>query len=400
MTDFKAAGCGGPAYARVVSASCIFVLCIILIAGLWPLHVPTNEVSWLKNQDGLLFGRYGSVVSTSTFRGNDSKDHSSCSLEIWLAPTRIDNTKTILSFEGSAHPGNPFSLHQDKDGLHIERPNVDTKGISRTAWIKVDGVFHENNPVFVTITLRKEDTSVYLDGVLAKVSPILGISTSNFTGRLVIADSATAHDSWPGRILGLGIYQSWLTPAKVAQHYESWTRTRRPALAEDEAPVALYLFNEGKGKVVHNQLDPATDLIIPSHYFVLHPGFLVAPWREYKPTWSYWQDFVINIAGFVPLGVCLAAYFSSVHVTSWPRVTTIVLGFAVSLTIEVLQAFLPTRSSGVTDLLTNSLGTAIGVIFYSVSFTQTLLSKSRDNLANCLEDSSRVNASSSTSVSV
>ncbi len=39
---------------------------------------------------------------------------------------------------------------------------------------------------------------------------------------------------------------------------------------------------------------------------------------------------------------------------------TILLGFCVSLTIELTQAYLPTRGSSLLDVINNTLGTAIG----------------------------------------
>jgi glycopeptide antibiotics resistance protein len=67
------------------------------------------------------------------------------------------------------------------------------------------------------------------------------------------------------------------------------------------------------------------------------------------------------------LGFLLCAYFTSVRQVKHGVWAVIVLSAIVSFTIEVLQAYLPTRDSGPTDVITNSLGTAVGAGLYRIA---------------------------------
>jgi VanZ family protein len=363
-------------YGRLVTFGCAGVLAVTLTAGLAPFHAPKNDVEWLAGQNGIEFGRHGTLLSAAPFRPGISAN-SSGSIEIWLEPALAAKRKTILSFDGSAHPGEPFAVLQDKSGIEVRRHNIDSAGTVRTGICDVAGVFHRNQPVFLTVTLAEHQTSVYVNGVSAKTCAVAGSSANNFTGKLVIANSPIVSNSWPGKLMGLAIYGEQLSPAETAQDYSGWTRQGKPELAASHVPAAVYSLEEHGGAVAHNQLDAATDLRIPEHYVVLHPAFLSPPWREYRPRWSYWADVAVNIAGLIPWGFCLAAYFYSVRRIHNVALWIVFLGFAVSLTIEVLQSWLPTRSSGTTDLFTNMLGTALGLLLYRWSAAQRLITKIR-----------------------
>jgi glycopeptide antibiotics resistance protein len=62
-----------------------------------------------------------------------------------------------------------------------------------------------------------------------------------------------------------------------------------------------------------------------------------------------------------------------------PSVIAVVLGFTVGLTIEVLQSYIPTRSSGTTDLIAKTFGTFLGVML----FRFTVFTASKTAPANC-----------------
>ncbi len=66
----------------------------------------------------------------------------------------------------------------------------------------------------VSVILGKNQTAVYVNGILAENSALSGVSNNNLTGRLVLANSPATSDNWPGKIFGLALYREVLTPVK------------------------------------------------------------------------------------------------------------------------------------------------------------------------------------------
>jgi VanZ family protein len=342
---------------QAISALAGLTLCGILFAGLWPFHSPKNQVHWQGNQNGLRFDRYGTILSSGEFE-SASSDRPSCSLEIWLKPARTWGTGTFLAFYAPLRR-REFSLQQDYIDLALQR-RVGDEGQSD---LNVNEVFRRKQAL-ITITSDGQDMAVYVDGSLVTRSRQFGLSLSDLGGQLIAANSPLQSNSWSGQLLGLAIYKGELTTVQVARHYLDWTQKGSPAVAENDPTLALYLFDEHSGKIIHNQVKPGLGLYIPDRYLVVHQTFLESPWKEFQNQKSYLKNALINVAGFVPLGFCFGAYFVAVRPIKHATLATIVFGAIVSLTIEVLQSYLPTRDSGVTDLVTNTFGTGLGVALY------------------------------------
>jgi len=366
--------------AKVISLLCLLVLGSIAVAGLWPFDAPHNAVSWLRDENGLSFGGHGSAVSAGAFRANGSLSDAGCSLEIFLKPGRITGDGSILAFDSSPDPQVPFLLRQYGTSIAVMRYLMDERGNPYRPWFKVDHVLDAGKPVFVTVTSNKGNIAFFVNGVLAKKFSDSGIDSRELTGRLVLANS-TVDDSWTGQIKGLAIYNRELTSEQVGKHFQSWTQDQGPSPAEEQSATALYLFNERGGNIVHSRIDRATDLTMPAKYFVLHPALFRSPWEQYShgrsvwKRWSFWEDIGVNVGGFVPVGFVFLAYFSSVRHMRRPALAVLLLGFFLSFAVEAFQRLLPTRDSSMTDLLTNTTGTALGVLLYRSSSARGLWTK-------------------------
>lgn len=356
---------------RIPGLICVMVLCGILMAGLTPFRRPLNNVTWLGNENGLHFGRYGTVWSSGEFRAAAALNEPECSLEISLQPSIAAASSTVLAFYT---PGSPLhlSLHQYRTLFIVIRETQD--GPKSRQVIGIADVLRPTKRAFITITSGPQKTAIYVDGNLKKQFPLFRMG-GDCAGQLVAGTSPVENNSWSGNIRALAIYGRELTPAEVLQHFEAWTSQGRPLISPDDNPMAVYLFDERAGNIVHDAAHHGIDLYIPTHFSLLRQRFLEPFWKEFKPKREYWADIAINVAGFIPLGLVLCAYWSCVRPIKHPVVATVALGFAVSLTIEVFQSYLPTRDSGTTDLITNTFGTFVGVKIYSLRTVRTRLAK-------------------------
>jgi len=359
---------------KLLGVACGLVLASMLVAGLWPFHSPRNRVTWFAGGNGLHFGRHGVVLSSGKLKATNMPADAPCSLEVWLEPDRTAGGGTILAFYAPENP-RQFSLHQSITDLDLQSDFRHGRFRTQTTKLYIGDIFRRGKPLFVTVTSKGGRMSVYIDGALTGSTPKFPLSSQGFDGKLVIGTLPRSDDSWSGLLRGLALYEHDLSPAQVLHHYNTWVEKGRPDVSEDDRAVALYLFDEHAGHVIHNQVPSTTDLYIPDRYLVLDQIFLEPFWQEYRPNWGYWEDVLINIAGFVPFGFLACAYFSLSRRIKTPALSTILLGFTVSFTIESLQAFLPTRDSGTTDLITNTLGTCMGVWLYRLSFWRVLVAK-------------------------
>jgi len=189
--------------------------------------------------------------------------------------------------------------------------------------------------------------------------------------------SAAYYEPWPGEIRGLAIYSKELTPAEVLRHYRDWVDGGRVDPPDLDGAVARYAFTEGAGRVIHNAVVSGPDLEIPKRFGVPHKALLKSPARDFEARWDYLYKLLGNIAGFVPLGFIVCAYLAWTRNRRQAILYASLAGGVLSFMIEVLQAYIPQRDSGTTDIITNTLGAALGAVLARPSVVRTILGRTK-----------------------
>jgi hypothetical protein len=356
---------------------CATAIIAVLIGTLWPFNpFPPNRVSWLSGVDGIRFGGPGLVVSRATLRTERAELGKFCSLELLLRPASIDGSSTILSFYASDNPRR-FLLRQWTDGLLVTHDILDERNKMERTKFDVDHAFQQGKLLLLTITSGPRGTVVYLNARKVQVFAKFEMSQSDLSGQLVLGTSAVEYQPWPGEVRGLAIFSKELSADDVSRHYENWVIARGVSPPDVDGAIARYTFGERAGREIRNAVASGPDLEIPRCFGIPHRALLTSPVKEFGANRRYVADALINIVGFVPLGFILCAHFLMRQTRRNPILIATLAGGILSFVIEVLQAYIPQRVSGTTDIITNTLGTALGAVLARPSIVRTILESTK-----------------------
>lgn len=353
---------------KLLVALSFVILMIVLFFGLRGIGFYfSNDVAWLKYEAGLRFEKYGVAY---TFVDDDQiKDTisstESFSIEIAAKPRDIDLEGFNIML--SLHDGEDHSqliVGQWESYIIVMNDN-DYSNSRKIKRISAEVFSEPPEKLLVTITTGDEGTKLYVDGKLveARSDLVLNIPKKN-TLKIILGNSVYGKHSWRGEVYGLAFYADRLGPEIIENRFNAWSKNHIFPYAKDEKPFLFFSFNEREGTEVKDYITGIQKLNIPVRYHILKKHFISPPWKDFKANKSFFNDFINNLLGFIPLGFILCALFiqSGGIFRKKAILFSVVSCFLVSLGIEVTQAWIPSRSSQVLDLMLNTIGAFIGTI--------------------------------------
>jgi VanZ family protein len=228
---------------------------------------------------------------------------------------------------------------------------------------ETEGVLKKGGEGCIAIIFNGEKLVLYHNGRIKNEKKTGPLSFANWDGSypLVIGSEATGKFPWKGNIYSIKIFDRALLPAEI----ERLTSPGNPPKGDD-IPLIDYSFDAGGSVIKDGGKGQAANLVIPKRFKPYKKAFLERPFNLKEISRNI-GDILINFLGFIPLGFLLSVYLFQKGLSFRNSLLlSIGVGFCLSLIIELLQTFLPTRDSSMTDLISNTLGAAIGFFVYTL----------------------------------
>ncbi len=291
----------------------VMIISGTLFAGLWPFNfLPANGCRADSKTGTLLFEKTGiayrkmiSSARQSLINGN------TFSLAFRVQPFSVPvHCPTILGLYNSKEM--IATINQWKSTLIVQ---------SGSGKVVFGNVMNDQQPVSVIMTIADTILTVTCNGMTRNLSILYSDMKSRMLHHIVFGNNESLHSPWKGELSSIR-------------------------------------FNKN--------VDAFEFIVVPKQLVPLKAKMLTPPWDDFRMEWRYALDMIVNLLGFIPLGISLSLLLSCVFSFRRYRYLVCILCFLTSLLIETSQAYLITRTSQMSDLILNSWGGVLGVVVYVI----------------------------------
>ncbi len=281
----------------------------------------------------------------------------------------------------SGHDHTQMTIWQYSQSLIVMNGD-DYDNRKRRARLVARDVFSTQTPRFVTVVSGPRGTRLHVDGdvVAVKRDMHLVLPHGGPKLRLVLGNSVYANHGWRGDIHGMAISGIALDEEAVKRRHEIWLADRSFDFIQAESQMLRFNSNAvTAGHLI--KLPTNQSLRIPERLVALEKRFLELQRASLKWDRKAVVDIVINIVGFIPIGMVLYGFLNSLGGPSsrHAQAVAILLCLMLSLFIELTQAFIPSRISSLRDLLLNTFGAWAGVVGWRLSGSRLISEKWKRN---------------------
>ena len=287
----------------------ILTLTMVLIAlffGLlhrgWPV---ANDVQWLPDSGAIRFDS-GGIAYVDDLRAVRLSRNSG-PLTIEMAVTPANHFKSGFSPLLVVHDGadrRQLAIWQYNASLVVMNGD-DYDNSQRRPRVVGRDIFSSQRTIYLTITSGELGTHLYVDGILAAANRNwkLSIPIEGEPLRLVLGHSVYGRYGWSGDIHGLALAGEAISAEAVRLRFDRWAADRDFDALKLDSTMLLFTFNEKTDRGFVDRSGGHQTLELPDHMTVLKKTFLSSPWPHFYWSRAVTSDMVVNVIGFVPLGI-------------------------------------------------------------------------------------------------
>ena len=323
-----------------------------------------NDVDWAPDGNGIVFGETGLAYTDpfTTARDADRPGGRGFTIEIALRPEAgIDPGFGFIAVVHSGVDRSQLLIAQWRRSIIVMNGDDydNRRQLPRLTIFLSDD---QNGPLFLAIRSDASGTALYVNGKPVATRPdlVLRLPTGDALGRIVLGNNVYGDGAWRGQIAGFALHDVALDEETLRHNFELWQGDNGFGGDDYISSRLAYAFAERTGRRVSDQSANGLNLRFPYDTTAIAPRLF--DFRIDSLTPADAPDFIINSLGFIPLGFFLVALF--LEVTPMVRLTAvgaaIGIGLALSFGIELTQAWIPSRSSSLLDLLLNVTGSGLG----------------------------------------